>query len=37
MSYFDWPIAKKVQIIEAPPKIKDYIERCSASPFGPPI
>jgi len=31
------PLQKKVETMEAPPKIEDSIERLSASPFGPPI
>jgi hypothetical protein len=36
MRQFDWPIAKKVETMEAP-KIEDFMERWSAYPFGPPI
>jgi hypothetical protein len=37
MTQLDWPIAnKKVETMEAP-KIEDFMERWSASPFDPPI
>jgi hypothetical protein len=36
MSYFDWPIAKKkVETMEAPPKIEDSIERLKCLPLWP--
>jgi len=36
MSQFDWPIAKKKLKPWRLPKIEDYMERWTASPFGPP-
>jgi hypothetical protein len=37
MSQFDWPIAKSKLKLQRLPKLEDSMERCSVSPFGPPI